>query len=153
MKRLGKRGLILLVAGVVAVLGAVGGYAYWTAAGAGTTTPSTNATSNGALVLSGSFAPGLAPGGSAPISFTADNLNTTSLRVGTIHSVVGIDAAHVTAGCLASDFTVADVAANQTIPATTSGVALTATGSIAFADTASNQDGCKGAIITLTLSS
>ena len=153
MKRVGKRHLIVLGVSVVAAVAVVGGYAYWTATGAGTTTPATNASSNGSVVLHGSFAGGLAPGGSKTITFTADNANTTSLQVGTIHSVVGIDATHVTAGCLASDFTVADVVENQVIAASSSGVTLSVAGSIAFADTASNQDGCKGAIITLTLSS
>ena len=153
MKKFGKRGWILLVLGLVAAVAAVGGYSYWTTTGAGSTTPATNASSNGTLVLHGSFANGLTPGASKSITFTADNTNTTSLLVGTIHSVVGIDATHVTAGCLASDFTVADVAENQVIAASTSGVILSVAGSIAFADTASDQDGCKGAIVTLTLTS
>jgi len=152
VKKMGKRGWILLALLLVGAVAAVGGYAYWTSTGTGSAS-ATNASSNGTIALNGSFAGGLAPGGSKTITFTADNAGTSSLRVGTIHAVVSIDAPHVALGCLASDFTVADVVQNQTVPASTSGFALPVNGSIVFADTASNQDGCKGATVTLTLSS
>jgi hypothetical protein len=143
---------IILISSALAVLALAGGaYAYWTTTGAGTGS-ATNASSNGTLVLHATFAAGLTPGATEAVAFTADNAGTSSLRVGTVTSVVSIDAPHVTLGCLVGDFTVAPVIENQTIAKATSGVALLVPGSIAFADTALNQDGCKGATITLTLS-
>jgi hypothetical protein len=144
-----KRVLALATVAALAVAGIA--YAYWTTTGAGSGSAD-NASANGTLVLHASFAPGLTPGASEAVSFTADNKNTSSLQVGTVHSAVSIDKTHADLGCKASDFTVGDVIANQRIPAITDGVALPS-GSIAFADTADNQDGCKGATVTLTLTS
>ena len=55
--------------------------------------------------------------------------------------------------CLPADFSVADVAENQSIAPASSGVALANTGSITMANTGVNQDACKSATLTLTLSS
>jgi hypothetical protein len=73
--------------------------------------------------------------------------------VGTVHAVVKIDAEHAEAGCKASDFSIADTVENQVIAAKASGVALAHNGSISMADTEANQDACKGASISLELSS
>jgi hypothetical protein len=143
----------LSVLGVVAILAVAGvAVAYWTTSGSGSGS-GTVASSNGSLVLHGSIAPGLTPGGSESVSYTADNSNTSSLQVGTVHAVVSIDEAHATAGCKASDFSVADTAEGQTIAASTSGVALAHGGTITMKDTAESQDGCKGAEISLALTS
>jgi len=125
---------------------------YWTASGSGSGT-GTVATGNGSLVLNGSIAPGLTPGGSETVSYTADNENTSSLQVGTVHAVVSIDAEHAGKGCEASDFSVADTTENQTIPAGATGVTLENSGKIKMIDSAVSQDGCKGATISLELSS
>jgi hypothetical protein len=148
MKLLRNRKLVALLATLVLGTTAVAGYAFWTTSGAGTGT-ATNAGSNGTLVLHASFAGGLTPGAHEAVSYTADNSNSSSLQVGTVHAVVSTDSAT----CLASDFTVADTIENQTIAANTTNVALANDGMITFADTAANQDGCKGALVTLTLSS
>jgi hypothetical protein len=141
-----------LVAGVaaLAIAGAAGGaYAYWTTTGSGSGT-GTAASSNGTLVLHASFASdSLTPGGSVPVSFTADNGGSSNLQVGTVHTVVT-----ASGSCDASYMSVADAVENQTIGAHTSGVALTAGSVLVYADsTTVNQDSCKGATITLTLSS
>jgi hypothetical protein len=145
-----KRALVLGVVAILAVAGVA--VAFWTASGSGSGS-GTVASSNGSLVLHGSIAPGLTPGGNETVSFTADNTNSSSLQVGTVHAVVSIDEAHAEAGCKASDFSVADTIENQTIPASTSGVALSNTGSISMTDSAANQDACKGATISLALTS
>jgi hypothetical protein len=151
MKLLRNRKLVALLATFALGATAVAGYAFWTTSGAGTGS-ATNASSNGTLVLHASFDGGLTPGASEPVAYSADNSNSSSLQVGIVHAVVSIDSAHPT--CLASDFTVLDTTENQTIPAnTTEAVALANAGSIAFADTGLNQDGCKGAVVTLTLTS
>jgi hypothetical protein len=143
-----KKGIVALLATLAVAISAVGAYAYWTTTGAGTGSAA-NASSNGTIVLHASFAPGLTPGASEPVSFTADNLNSSSLYVGTVSSVVSTS----NPGCLAADFTVPAAIENQTIPANTSGVALGTGSTITFADTAVNQDACKGATVTLTLTS
>jgi hypothetical protein len=143
-----KKGIALLAALVVAIAAAVGAYAYWTTTGSGTGSAA-NASSNGTLVLHASFAPGLTPGASEPVSFTADNAGSSSLYVGTVSSVVSTS----DAGCLPADFTVPAAVENQTIPAGGTAVPLANDSSITFADTAQNQDACKGATVTLTLSS
>jgi hypothetical protein len=147
-----KRGLVTLSAVVAVLVASVGAYAYWTTTGSGTGS-ATNASSNGTLVLHASFANGLTPGATEPVSYTADNSNTSDLQVGTVTAVVSIDSAHATAGCLASDYSVPSQAENQTIAHSSTGTALTNGSTITFANSALNQDACKGAIVTLTLSS
>jgi hypothetical protein len=150
MKRSKKAWVIL---GIVAAIGlsAIGAFAYWTTTGSGTGSASV-ATANGVLVLHGTAPTDLYPGGQSEVTFTADNAGATNLFVGTIHlDSVAADAGHVT--CDTADFSMADVVSNTMVPATTSGHALTGTGTLVYANTAVNQDGCKGADLTLTLSS
>jgi hypothetical protein len=152
-RKLIKNKRALTVLGAVAVLAVAGiAVAFWTASGSGSGT-GTVASSNGELVLHGSIASGLTPGGEKAVSFTADNTNTSSLQVGTIHAVVSIDEVHAEAGCKASDFSIADTVENQTIPASTSGVALENDGSISMTNSSENQDACQGATISLALTS
>jgi len=142
-----------LIAGIgTAVL--VGGlataaFAYWTASGSGSGT-GTAATANGALVLHASFPnDALYPGGNQVVSFTADNAGSQAVAVGTVHTVVSTSDPL----CLPADFTVNDVIENQSIAANSTGVALANNGSISMTNTGVSQDACKGATITLTLSS
>lgn len=143
----------MLVLGAVAVLAVAGvAVAYWTTSGSGSGSGAV-AGSNGAVVLHGTITNELTPGGSSPVAFTADNATSSSEQVGTVHAVVSIDEAHAKNGCEASDFTIADTGENQVIPANSNGVVLAHGGSISMADTASNQDGCQGATISLALTS
>jgi hypothetical protein len=142
-----KKSPIIVIALVAVFALATGAFAYWTTTGAGTGT-STNAAGNGTLVLHATTAAGLTPGKTQPVVFTGDNAGSSSLYVGTITTVDSLSPV----GCLAADFTVAPFASNRTIPATTNGFAL-GSGSITFADTAANQDLCKNAVVTLTVSS
>ncbi len=141
-----KKKIVIATAALLAI-GAGTAFAYWSTTGAGTGN-GTTAASNGTIVLHASFGPGITPGGNKEVSFTADNAGTSSLRVGTVHTVVT-----ASNGCDASWFSVADVVQDQTIAAGAPGVALTNKGSLVFADSADNQDGCKNATITLTLTS
>lgn len=143
----------VLVLGAVAVLAVAGiAIAYWTTSGSGSGSGAV-ASSNGTLELHGTISNALTPGGSSPVTFTADNSNSSSEQVGTVHAVVSIDEEHAEAGCEASDFKIADTVENQVIAAKGSGVALAHDGSIAMADTEANQDACKGATISLALTS
>jgi hypothetical protein len=143
----------VLVLGAVAVLAVAGiAIAYWTTTGSGSGSGAV-ASSNGTLTLHGTISNQLTPGGSSPVAFTADNANSSSEQIGTVHAVVSIDPTHATAGCQASDFTIADTAENQVIAANSSAVALASNGLISMADTAANQDACQGATISLALTS
>lgn len=150
MIRLKKKSVVLVTAGLVLV-GSGAAFAYWSANGSGSGS-ATAASSNGSATLHVSFASGLTPGASTPVTYTGDNGGSSSLRVATITPTVSIDPTHVAAGCLASDFTATTVSSNTTLAAGASGVAL-GTGSLSFADTAVNQDSCKGATITISAAS
>jgi hypothetical protein len=150
MRKPSKKVLAVLTAAALLAGGGTA-FAYWTTTGAGTGS-ATNASANGTIVLHAAFAGGLTPGASQAVTYTADNAGTSSLFVGTITPTVSIDAAHVTSGCLVGDFTISPTVSNTTVPKTTSGVAA-GSGTLTFADTATNQDGCKGATVTLTLAS
>ncbi|MEA3136164.1 MAG: hypothetical protein QOC71_445 [Thermoplasmata archaeon] len=143
-----KRAAVLGAVATIAIAG--GAYAYWTTTGDGTGTGSTKAT-NGVLVLHGTVDDQLAPGESSTVHFTADNASTTDLRIRTIH-LDGITSDDP--NCRMSDFTMPDVASNQTIVHGTTGAAVTATGTLSYAnDPAFNQDDCKDVTLTLDLSS
>jgi hypothetical protein len=147
MPKLNKK--IAIAAAAVAVVAIGGGtaFAYWSTTGSGSGS-ATNGSSNGTLVLTATFANGLTPGASEPVSYTATNGGTSNLLVNTIHAVVSTDSAL----CLASDFTVPDATSGVTGPAGTTTPMTVGASSIAFANTAADQDACKGAVITLTLS-
>lgn len=146
-----KKTAAIAVAGVLTVATAGGAYAYWSTTGSGTGS-ATAASANGTVVLHAAYANGLTPGANEQVSYTADNAGSSSLRVGTITPTVSIDADHVALGCLASDFTIPATLSNTTVPAGATGVDA-GTGTLSFADSAVSQDGCKGAIVTLTLAS
>lgn len=140
---------IAAVAAGVCLAASTAAYGYWTTTGAGTGTASVAA--GAALVLHGAAAGPLVPGGATAVAFTADNPGPSSLELGTIHlEGVVADAAH--SGCSGADFAMADVATATRVPGGASGYALPGTGSLRMADTAQNQDACKGATLTLSLS-
>jgi hypothetical protein len=146
-----KRTLGVLAA--IAVLAVAGmAVAYWSTTGSGNGSGSV-ASSNGTVTLHGTINSALTPGGSSAVSYTADNANTSSELVGTVHAVVSIDEEHANAGCKASDFSISDVAENQVIAAKASGAGLTHDGLISMADSGENQDACQGATVSLALSS
>jgi hypothetical protein len=142
-----KRALVLGAVAVLAVAGAA--FAYWTTTGSGTGTGKA-AASNGTLVLHGTITEELTPGKTSPVTFTADNAGSSSLRVEAVKAVVTNSKEP---GCKSADFTIADTTENQTIAAKSSEVPLGKDGSITMADTGVNQDECKSAVVTLTLSS
>jgi hypothetical protein len=149
MSRARKRVLIVAAMAVLGLVAALGGYAYWTSGGAGN--GSATAGSTTAVTLHASFASGFYPGWSGPVSFTVDNPNPGDVHVGTVHvASVGVDAGH--AACDVADFTMPDVVQNVEV-ANGNGHALPNGGTLSFADTAVSQDACKGATITLNLTS
>lgn len=133
-------------------MGGVVAYAFWTTTGAGSGSANA-ASSNGTVTLYASFAPGIYPGGTESVSFTADNGGATDLEVRTIHlASVSVDSGH--SSCVVGDFSMADVTSNTVVPHASTGYALTGSGSLVYVnDPVNSQDACKGATITLNLTS
>jgi hypothetical protein len=157
MRNLSKKKWIALgIAGVFLCGGAA--YAYFTNTGSGTGSGQVGTSS--ALTINATITPpsgGLVPGGPpAPVTFSVNNAGTGNQLVGTIH-LVSVEAftnvGHTTAAttCVVSNFSLADVVANQTVPS--GATSITAPGSLVFADSGINQDGCKNAYLLLTFSS
>jgi hypothetical protein len=136
--------------GLLALAIAVAAVAYWTGGGSGTGTADVG--TNGSVTLTGTVAPGSAPGISEPVSFTAANPSGSPIQVTKVHLVsVSADGAH--AGCVTDDFSMADVIEDHEVPAEATNEALPNDGSLVYANTAVSQDECKNATLTLTLSS
>ncbi|QDG62592.1 hypothetical protein [Pseudarthrobacter sp. NIBRBAC000502771] len=147
MRKMTKKNKIAAVALSATLLAAGGGaaYAYWSTTGGGS---GSAAASKGTdpVSISVTFDQGLAPGGSEDILYSATNPNSSS-------TTVTLDKAVVTAtgNCDTSWIT-------ASVPSGTITIAAGATealgkGTLSFADTATNQDSCKGAIITVTANS
>jgi hypothetical protein len=133
---------------VLAVAGAA--VAYWTGSGSGS--GSGDVGTSGTVTLTATVADGSAPGVNVPVSFTAANPSDSPIRVSTVHLVsVAADAEH--ASCETDDFSMVDVTQDHEVPAGATAEPLPQNGTLAYANTAVNQDACKGATLTLTLSS
>jgi chorismate synthase len=137
----------ILVGAVLAALvfGAVGAYAYWTTGGSGAGSATAGTTTNNLTIASGAVT-GITPGSSTPVTVTITNPNSYSVHVDTVSTVITTS----DPGCLPADFTFPAKVLNTTIAAL--GTA-SFTQNLVFADTAANQDLCKGATITLTYTS
>lgn len=151
-----KRVLIALsVVGTLAVASIA--LAFWTTSGSGS--GSATAGSDAGVSVAGDPANGIYPGGDVAVTTTVTNDSSTQAQyVTNLHVAISIDTAHATAGCDASWFTYkADSqASGDSNPHT---VALdeelapsgntAVDGKVYMADTATNQDACKGATIDL----
>jgi hypothetical protein len=145
-----RKRVLATLGGLVAVAIAVIAVAYWTGSGSGS--GSGQVGTNGFVTLTGTIVPGSAPGTSEPVSFTAANPSESPIQVNKVHLVsVEVDGAH--AACETDDFTMADVTQSHEVPAEATIEALPNDGSLVYANTAVSQDACKGATLTLTLSS
>ncbi|MGI8665300.1 MAG: hypothetical protein ACR2N4_04620 [Jatrophihabitans sp.] len=125
-------------------------YGYWTTSGSGSGTARVAAAQT--LSLHASTVGALSPGGSLAVFFTVDNPGPTGLRVGTVH-LAGVTADSEHRPCSVADFAMADVLQDQTIPANSAAVALATSGLLVYADTSHDQSACKGATLTLHVTS
>ena len=127
-----------------------GAYAYWTNSGTGTGTAATDSPAAGQLSVAGTAITGLAPGVAAKtLTGTITNSGTSDVTVSSLSVSGAVDAGHA-AGCsVANDYTIVQPTLTATsIPA--GGNIPFSSGSIVFKNTASNQNACKGATVTLT---
>lgn len=151
MRRVGSKRRTAVLSAIAVLALAAGAYAYWTAGGSGSGSGSV-AASNGTITLAGTVTSALFPGGSSPVTLKASNPGATDLQVQSVSlTAVAVDAGH--SACVVADFTMPDVAQDVTIANGASNVALPNDGTLSFANTAANQDACKGATLTLTLAS
>jgi hypothetical protein len=142
---------------LIAVLGAVGAVAvtafavaYWTGGGSGSGSAQVGTVAS--VTLTGAVTPGSAPGTAEPVTFTAANASASPIKVTKVHLVnITVDGGH--AACETADFSMADVAEGHEVPAGATAEPLPNNGSLVYANTAVSQDACKGATLTLTLSS
>lgn len=149
MRKMTKKSKAAAVAASVALVAVGGGaaYAYWTTTGSGSGSGA-NSTGGGTVVLHAAFATGLAPGNSETVLYTADNASTTSTVVGALSAAVTTS----DSACLPGWFTVTAGTTNSTVPAGTSGVSV-GSGTLTFLDSAANQEACKGAVVTVSVTS
>ncbi|MDX6676002.1 MAG: hypothetical protein QOE31_54 [Solirubrobacteraceae bacterium] len=140
-----------IAAGVVALsLVTAGAYAYWT--GGGTGGGSAAVGTAGTVTVTATVATGIAPGTAKAVTFTAANATASPIQVTTVHlDGITADAGH--AACVTDDFSMADVGQAFQVPAGATTQALPNAGSLVYANTAADQDACKGATLTLALSS
>lgn len=141
----------MIALGIVASIAVAGlAYGYWTGSGSGTGTGT--AGTSGTAEITGTVAPGISPGTAEAVSFTGANPSDSPIQVSVI-SLVGVspDAGH--AACDTADFSMADVTEDHQVPAGATVEPLPVDGSLVYANTPVNQDACKGATLTLTLSS
>ena len=139
---------LLVVAAISAALVAAGGgaYAYWTSVGSGSGSASTG-TVVAVTVNQTSTVSGLAPGlGTQALSGNFDNPNSGPVYIAAVTAVVtGTDKS----GCTATDYTIAGTATvGAQVPAG-SAVGAWSGLTIQFNNKGTNQDACKGAVVTI----
>jgi hypothetical protein len=156
---------VLAGIGLVATLAVTGvAVAYFSASGAGSGNAQVG--TSAALTISPTITPGaggIVPGGNpATVSLTVNNPGSAKANVATV-TMTGVlaysDAAHtlnitgIGAGkCDTTQFSMTPVTENQQVPAG-GPTALANNGSLVFADSGSNQDGCKNAYLVASFTS
>ena len=148
-----KRAVVFGLVAALVVAGAA--IAFWTSTGTGAGTAAVG-TDSGLPISAVTFGNTLYPGGKSPVSFTITNSSANSaITVAQVAADTSFGATGVTGlpgGCLAADFTFPTYTVNQSIPAGgTLNLTVPTAGGLAFANTAVNQDACKGASPVLHL--
>jgi hypothetical protein len=133
-----KKGLALLAVLAVAVIGAVAGYAYFTASGSGSGSGTVGTASS--IQITGSEADALYPGESVTIPITVHNPGGGNQYVGTVSTaaVNGIVPSNAPS-CDPAWFSMAAVPVTTDIPA---GGDATVVGTIQMTDAPSSQNAC-----------
>jgi hypothetical protein len=146
-----KKRLVVLASVTSLALAAIA-FAFFSSTGSGTGSAGVADPTTG-LTLHGTITGSLGPGDSKDVALTADNSNSSAVRIASVNGTVDVDDTHKTAGCAASNFTFTGATENQTIAGNSTGVALTNPGSVSMPVSGSSQDACKGATLTLNLTS
>ncbi len=145
-----KKKLAIVSTVVVASLGATAAFAYWTTGGSGTGTADAGSTAT-ALTLHANFSDGLLLGHHETVTVTADGNGTDDVSLGgkTLYFTVSTD----DAGCTAADFTLpsATATAGTVVHAADVGVEIGSATLTMISRDLVNQDGCKGATVTVNV--
>ncbi|MBT2514688.1 hypothetical protein [Arthrobacter sp. ISL-30] len=149
MRKLSKKSRVAAAVGAVALVAVGGGaaYAYWTTTGSGSGNAA-NSAGGGTVTLHATFDAGLAPGNTVAVAYTADNASTTGTVVGALQANVTTD----NAGCLPEWFDVTAVTSGSAVAPTSTGTSV-GSGALTFNDSTANQDACKGAVVTVNVTS
>jgi hypothetical protein len=147
--RLTKKRMLILASVLVIALAGIA-YAFYSSTGSGSGSGSAAANDGSTIVLTGGTqSADLSPGGNANIPLTAANTGAA----GTIRSISGsvaVDSTHVTAGCLASWFSIA-TRSGLSIPVGAAATGVDAGNSVvSMTNESTSQDACKGAVLTYT---
>jgi hypothetical protein len=145
MKRfMTKKVLVLLAVAGAAVALSVGAFAYFTAGGSGSGSASVGTSANFNITATSPAA--VYPGTSSPFMITVSNPGSGHQYVDTV-SLASVDPV---AGCDVSVFTMAPVVFQEDLAP---GASDTKPASLAMANLASSQDGCKSKSLSLNFSS
>ena len=134
------------IATAALLAGGGGAFAYWSSIGSGTSTASTG-TVVAVTVNQTSSVTGLAPGLPAQaLSGNFDNPNSGPVYIAAVTATVtGTD----TVGCTATDYTIAGTATVGAQVAAGTAVGSWSGLTIQFNNKATNQDACKGAVVSI----
>lgn len=152
-----KRSRTIVIGVVAALIVAGGAIAFWTASGTGSGN-ATVGTDSGLTLSAVTFGGPLYPGGKTAVNFTITNPSAnTPVTVTQVaaDTVAGTNGMTNLGGCNAADFTFPTYTFGgvpQSIPAGgTISVSIPTVSGLAYANTASNQDACKGGTPKLNL--
>ena len=153
-RNLTKKRLLILTSVTALALAGIA-YAFFSSTGSGSGQGSVaNPTTTGSITITGTVTDALYPGGSSSVTFKAANSLGQAVRVHNVHLVsVAPDTGHSTCDTSGTVFTMSDVTEDHLVPANATAEDLGTSGTLNMADSGSNQDNCKGATLTLTLSS
>ena len=154
MRKYSKRKIAATIA-ITAILVGGGGaaaIAYWSAGGAGTGQATTGSPSNLTAVQTSTIS-GLAPGvGAQTLSGNFTNPNSAATYVTSVTASIAsvTQATNAVGSCSSADYTLAGatMAVGATVPAGTAQGSWSGA-TLVFNNTASNQDGCKGATVNI----
>jgi hypothetical protein len=152
MRRFSKKFTVIAASAAILVAGGGVAFAFWTSGGSGTGSAATG-TSEDVTVVQTSTVTDMGPGVAAQtLSGNFTNANTGPAYVTTVTaSIASVFQGGVLAvGCSASDYTLTGTAMSvgAEVPVGT-GVGTWTGATIAFNNTAANQDACKGATVNL----
>ena len=145
------------VMGVLFLLSAAGAYAYWTGGGSGSGSAATG-TTVGITVTQTSTPTGLYPGATAaPLAGKFNNTNAATVYVNEVNaSISSVTGPNITVPnpCTAADYQLNGfpVQVDAEVPAGSAQGNWTGP-SVQLLNTASNQDGCKGATVNIAYTS
>jgi ABC-type glycerol-3-phosphate transport system substrate-binding protein len=146
-----------LAIGAVLLLAAAGAYAYWTSGGTGSGSAATG-TTTGITVTQTTTPTGLVPGGpTKPLAGKFNNTNDGPVRVNQVNATISsVTGPNITGPnpCTAADYQLNGfpVTVGVDVPSGTA-VGDWSGASIQMLNTASNQDGCKGATVNIAYTS